>query len=195
MQWDNALAIEDTSARTTDRDGRVDAWEFDEDPRLKIVVCNVWKDADDGNAGYPVATQSVPAPAGGGEYQLHFALQETPHPDVAYLAVDLTGSYASANWFYLTFEVWEGEPQGYVGSKEGPQPLARKTYAELKGGFRLENAQAASGLTLRYRYEGPASGDGLSPPYEEVQSVPIEPVTAGARRRIALKMPSNQGHD
>jgi hypothetical protein len=195
MPWDGALTLEDTSARTTGREGRVDTWEFEEDPRLKIVVCNVWKDADDGNAGYPVATQIVPAPAGGGEYQFHFALKEHPHPDTAFLALDLTGSYASGSWYSLKFEVWEGEPQGYVGSTEGPQPLARKTWQELKGGFSLSAAQAANGVTLRYSYEGPAPGDGLAPPYNEVQSIPVDPIPAGTRRRVALRIPANQGHD
>jgi len=199
LPWDmfseGRLGVEDASARTTRQDGRVDTWEFDEDPRLKLVVCNVWKLADDGNAGYPDMMMLSGVTGGGREEQLHFVLPENPHPDTTYLTLDLSGAFKEKNWFYLTLEVWEGDPQGNVGSTDGPQPLARKTFAELKGGFRLSNAQFANGLTLRYRYEGPASGDGQGPPYEEVQSVPIEPVAAGTRRHIALRIPSNQGHE
>lgn len=195
MQWESALKLEDTAARTTGPDGRIDTWEFEEDPRLKIVICNAWKHADDGNAGYPPETQIVAAPAGGGSYTLQFALRENPHPDTSFLALDLSGAFSEKNWFTLVFELWEGEPQGYVGSTDGPQPLVRKTYAQLEGGFTLSSMQAANGLTLRYHYEGPARGEGLAPPYSEVQLVPVDPIPAGARHRIALTIPTNQGHD
>jgi len=187
--------VKDTSARITDRTGRVDTWEFDEDPRLKVVVCTVWKPADDGNAGYPSMTQVSALVGTLSEEHLHFVLMENPHPDTAFLALDLTGSYASGSWYTLKFEVWEGEPQGYVGSADGPQPLARKAWQELKGGFSLSAAQAANGVTLRYSFEGPAPGDGLGPPYNEVQTIPVDPIPAGTRRRVALRIPANQGHD
>lgn len=192
MQWEAKVSLADTTARTSGSDGRVETWEFDEDPRLKIVICNVWKDADDGNAGYPAQVQIVAAPAGGGEYALHFELTETPHPDTAFLALDATGAFAQQSWFYLTFEVWSGEPQGNVGDQEGPQPLARKTWADMRGGFTLPASNTADELTLRYHYEGPARGEGLTPPYNETQSVPVGAIPGGTRHRIALRIPGNQ---
>lgn len=192
MQWENALQLADTTARTSGRDGRVETWEFDEDPRLKIVICTVWKDANEGNAGYPAESQIVLAPAGGGEYRLKFALNENPHPDTAFLALDLSGSFENQNWYYLDFEVWLGEPQGYVNANEGPQPLLRKKWSELRGaGFTLPAADTQNALTLRYRYEGPAGPD-LGPPYSETVSVPIGPIAAGTRRRVALTIPAQQ---
>ena len=107
----------------------------------------------------------------------------------------LSGTYASRGWHTLQFEVWMGEPQGYVGDNDGPQPLSRKSDGELNGGFKLTPSDAADGLTLRYRFEGPAPGDGLGPPYDEVQVVTIDPITAGTRRRLSLTIPSNQGHN
>lgn len=195
MQWEQALAPADPAARTTGRDGRAETWEFDEDPRLKIAICTAWKNADDGNAGYPAQTQIVPALAGGGEYRLHFDLDETPHPDITYLALDLTGTFAQHNWFYLTFEVWAGAPQGYVGEREGPQPLARKQWGEMHGGFALRAHEAAGDLTLRYHYEGPASGDGLNPPYNETQTLSLGALAPGTRRRVALSIPAGQGEN
>lgn len=192
MQWQGALELEDASARTTGRDGRTEAWEFEDDPRLKIVVCNAWKDADDGNAGYPVATQIVAAPSGGGGYRLQFGLQENAHPDVSFLALDLSGTFVNHNWFYLDFELWAGAPQGAMGARDGPQPLGRKSYRELNGGFRMPAHEAASAMTLRYRYEGPASGDGLTPPYSEVHEMTVEPIAQGSRRTVPLTIPAGQ---
>jgi len=192
MQWENALALADTAARTSRSDGRFETWVFDEDPRLKVVICNVWKDADEINAGYPAETQIVLAPAGGGEYQLKFALNENAHPDTAFLALDLTGRFSEQNWYYLDFEIWTGEPQGYVGDKQGPQPLARRSWHEMKGkGFTLSASDAQNQLILRYRYEGP-SGPNLGPPYYEMISVPLGPIAGGTRRRVALTVPAQQ---
>ena len=192
MQWESALALADTMARTTDRAGRVETWEFDEDPRLKIVICNVWKNPNDGNAGYPAESQIVLAPAGGGEYQLHFALSENAHPDTAFVTVEASGSFEQHPWYTLDFELWAGEPQGYPGARDGPQPLLRKPWAELRGGgFTLSAADAQRDLTLRYHYEGPG-GEGLVPPYNEVQAVAVGPVAGGARRRVLLNVPSMQ---
>lgn len=190
MQWQSALTLADTDARTTGRDGRAGTWEFEEDPRLKIVVCNVWKNANDGNAGYPPQTQIVPAPAGGGEYELHFALSETAHPDTAFLTFDLSGAFAEQPWYYLTFEVWDGAPQGAARDTTGPQPLARKGWNELRGaGFTLHASDAGRDLTLRYAYEGP-SGPDLGPPAYETRTIDIGPIAPGTRRRVALTIPS-----
>ncbi|MDZ4868199.1 MAG: hypothetical protein SGI91_12840 [Alphaproteobacteria bacterium] len=190
MQWDGALALADTMARTSGRDGKVETWEFDEDPRLKIVICNAWKDANDGNAGYPAQTQVVLAPAGGGEYKLSFALDETAHPDTAYLTFDLSGAFAEQPWYYLTFEVWDGEPQSGFGDRTGPQPIARKQWGEIRGGgFTLPVADAARDLTLRYRYEGP-NGPELGPPASEEHTLQVGPIAAGSRRRLSLTIPT-----
>jgi hypothetical protein len=191
MSWENALTLADTMARTTDRAGRVETWEFDEDPRLKIVICNAWKNADEGNAGYPAQSQIVLAPAGGGEYRLQFPLDENAHPDTAFVTVDLSGTYNQHNWYTLVFEVWRGEPQGYAGAREGPQPLARKSWSELRasGGFTLSAGDASHDLVLRYHYEGPG-GEGLVPPYNEVRVVPVGTVPGGARRRLSLTVPA-----
>jgi hypothetical protein len=191
MQWEKALSLADTAARTTDATGRTETWEFEDDPRLKIAICNVWKDANAGNAGYPLATQIVPVLAGGGEFKLRFALAENPHPDTAFLTFDLSGTYQH-EWYYLTFEVWDGEPQGAVRDATGPQPIMRKEWSELRGaGFTLSTADAARDLTVRYRYEGP-SGPDLGPPYSETRNLHVGSIEAGTRRRVAVTIPAGQ---
>lgn len=192
MRWETTLTLADTMARATDRSGRVETWEFDEDPRLKVVICNAWKNANDGNAGYPSESQIVFAPAGGGEYQLHFVLDEKPHPDTSFVTVEASGGLDRQSWYTLTFELWAGEPQGYFGERDGPQPLQRRSRSELRhSGFTLSAADARRDLTLRYHYEGPG-GDGLVPPYNEIRTVPIGVVAGGTRRRIELTVPSAQ---
>lgn len=74
MRWESELTLPDSAARMTDAEGRA-MWEFDDDPRLKIVICTVWKDFE-GATDYPHQSQIVPAPAGGGEYRLTFAMKE-----------------------------------------------------------------------------------------------------------------------
>lgn len=190
MGWQSALELADTMARTTDRGGRVETWEFDEDPRLKIVICNVWKNANDGNAGYPLESQIVLAPAGGGEYRLYFALSENAHPEISFVTVEATGGFELQNWYTLVFEIWDGEPQSYVGARDGPQPLQRKSWSELRGGgFALPAAHGQSDLQLRYHYEGPG-GEGLVPPYNEVRVLPVGTVPGGTRRRLNLVVPA-----
>ena len=192
MGWESVLTLADTMARTTDRAGRVETWEFDEDPRLKIVICNAWKNANDGNAGYPAESQIVLAPAGGGEYRLHFALGENAHPDTSFVTVEASGGFDRHSWYTLVFEIWAGEPQGYAGARDGPQPLQRKSWSELRGGgFALSAADGQSDLQLRYHYEGPG-GEGLVPPYNEVHTVPVGAVAGGTRRRLELVVPADQ---
>ena len=192
MQWEDTLEFADSAARTTDAQGNVDTWEFEDDNRLKVVLCSAWKNEDDANAGYPVEVQLVAAPVGGGHYAVRLALKEAPHPEVAFLALDLSGAFASQNWFYLDFELWAGEPDGGWGAGSGQQPLLKKSYRDLRGGFRIPAAQASSAMTLRYRYEGPAPGDALVPPYAEVHTVPVDAVPAGGRQRLALEIPARQ---
>ncbi len=192
MGWESALTLADTMARSTDRAGRVETWEFDEDPRLKIVICNAWKNANDGNAGYPAESQIVLAPVGGGEYRLHFALSENAHPETSFVTVEASGGFEQQNWYALVFEIWAGEPQGYFGAREGPQPLQRKSWSELRGGgFALPAADGQGDLQLRYHYEGPG-GEGLVPPYNEVRTVPLGAVPGGARRRLDLVVPADR---
>jgi hypothetical protein len=191
LRWEDALALADTMARTTDRAGRVETWEFDEDPRLKIVICNAWKNANDGNAGYPPESQVVLAPAGGGEYQLHFALNENAHPATSFVTVAASGGFEQQPWYALEFELWDGEPQGNFGQRDGPQPLQRKSWSELRGGgFTLPAADGRE-LNLRYHYEGPG-GEGLVPPYNEVRTAAVGAVAGGTRRRIELTVPAMQ---
>ena len=192
MQWEDTIDVGDPAARVTGPDGRVDTWEFEDDTRLKIVICNAWKDADDANAGYPAQAQVIAAPAGGGEYRLRFALSENPHPDVAFLSLELDGAFANQSWFYLDFELWAGAPAADMGAREGPQPLMRKAYRELNGGFRIPASASGTPLVLRYRYEGPAAGVELGPPYVELDEILVEPVEAGTRRRLRLSIPSRQ---
>jgi hypothetical protein len=163
MSWQRTLELSSTLARTTDADGQISTWEFDEDPRLKVVVCTVWKNASDGNAEYPSATQFVFSPQGGGEYQLDFQLAENPHPEVAFLTLHLAGEYEQA-WYTLQFELWAEEPTGYFGSRDGRQPCQKKTWHDLRGGgFAIPADLARQDLRLRYFYEGP-DGPGLVPP-------------------------------
>jgi hypothetical protein len=193
MRWRNRLSLAETGARTTDSDGRA-TWEFNEDPRLKIVICTVWKNANETNAGYPGESQVVLAPAGGGEHELTFALDENPHPDTAFLALELLGTYQSHEWYYLDFEVWRGAAPGEFGAREGPQPLMRRSWHEMRGrGFTLNAADTRqSALRIRYRYEGPAAGPDLRPPYSEIRTFIVGPILGGTRRRIALSIPDGQ---
>lgn len=195
MSWEGALTLADTMARTTDRAGRVETWEFDEDPRLKIVICKAWKNANDGNAGYPPESQVVLAPVGGGEYKLHFALSENPHPEISFVTVEASGGFDQHSWYTLVFEIWAGAPQGYAGSRDGPQPLQRKSWSELRdGGFALSAADGQSDLQLRYHYEGPG-GEGFVPPYNEEITVPVGAVAGGTRRRLELIVPATKPVD
>jgi len=191
MQWQASLAIDNAAARISDRNGATGTWEFEDDPRLKIAICSVWKDANDGNAGYPVESQIVPVLQGGGEYKLTFALAENEHPDTAFLGLDLSGNYEH-EWYYLTFEVWDGQPSVPFGDQTGPQPIVRKEWRDLRSaGFVLRSVDAGRNLALRYHYEGP-SGPELGPPYNEVESLYVGPIPTGTRRRVALTIPSRQ---
>jgi hypothetical protein len=189
LSWKTDLGLSETFAKQTDQEGRIPTWEFDEDPRLKVVICSVWKNSDDGNAGYPPETQFVISPLGGGEYELHFTLTENPHPDVAFLTLDLSGDYEQA-WYTLQFELWSSEPVGYFGSRDGVQPLQSKSWSELRGnGFTIPADIAALELRLRYFYEGPG-GEGFVPPYSEIQTISLGAIAAGTRNRLNLIIPA-----
>lgn len=191
MSWQRTLGLSSTLARTTDADGQIPTWEFDEDPRLKVVICSVWKNASDGNAEYPAATQFVVAPRGGGEYELTFQLTENPHPEVSFLTVHVAGEYQQA-WYTLQFELWDEEPVGYFGSRDGPQPPQKKSWHDLRGGgFAIAAELARHDLRLRYFYEGPG-GPGLVPPYSEVRTVPVGPIEPGTRRDVRLIIPDKK---
>ena len=189
MSWERTWGLSSAQARPTDSDGRIPTWEFDEDPRLKVVVCTVWKNATDGNAEYPSATQFIFSPQGGGEYQLSFKLTENPHPETAFLTLHPTGQFEQA-WYTLQFELWAGEPTGSFGSRDGAQPWRRKSWHELKGGgFTIPADLALQDWRLRYFYEGPG-GPGLVPPYSEVRTVEIGPIEPGTRRQIRPTIPN-----
>jgi hypothetical protein len=180
MRWKYVLEPDEALIRETDRNGRVPTWEFKEDPRFKIVICNASKNANDGNAGYPPVSQFVISIAGGGEYKLDFALLENPHPDIAFLELDLSGDYAQP-WFTLQFELWAGE--------DSAQPFQTKAWNELRGsGFTIPAATATQDLRLRYHYEGPG-GEGLVPPYNEFRTIHLGTIEPGTRKRLSLRIP------
>jgi hypothetical protein len=190
MRWAKELRLPETLARQSDRDGRIPTWEFIEDPRLKVVLCNAWKNANDGNAGYPSATKFAVLVPGDREYQLHFTLVETPHPAIAYLTVVLDGEYEQ-NWYYLDFELWAGEPEKHFGSDlDGNRPIRTTSWNELRGGgFAISAHDANQDLWLRYRYEGP-SGESLGPPYSEIRQIHVGAIEPGARKRLSLRIPN-----
>jgi hypothetical protein len=191
MTWERTLGLSSTVARTTDADGQIPTWEFDEDPRLKVVICTVWKSATEGNAEYPSATQFVFSPQGGGEYQLNFQLTETAHPEVAFLTLQLAGEYEQA-WFTLQFELWTEEPSGHFGSRDGPQPLQKKPWQELRGGgFAIPAELARRDLRLRYFYEGPG-GSGFVPPYSEIRTISVGRIEPGTSRRVRVTIPDKK---
>jgi hypothetical protein len=191
MRWARELRLPETLARQSDREGRIPTWEFKEDPRLKVVLCNAWKNANDGNAGYPPATKFTVLVPGGREYQLHFTLVETPHPAIAYLTVVLNGDYYEQNWYYLDFELWAGEPEKHFGSDSGgKRPIRTTSWNELRGGgFAISAHEANQDLWLRYRYEGP-SGEDLGPPYSEIRQIHVGAIEPGARKRLSLRIPN-----
>lgn len=187
MRWANALHLSETMARPTDPQGQVEKWKFQEDPRLKIVLCNVWKNADDANAGYPLVVKPVVSIVGGGDYELHFALTENAHPDVAYLALDLSADYRG-DWYYLDFELWAGPPsQTFSRNYEGTQPLQVKRWGEFHGGLTIPAESARKDLRLRYHYEG-QNGD--NPPYWEVRTFHVGAIEPGTRKRLYLRIPN-----
>ena len=189
MSWEKALKLPATIARQTDREGRIPTWEFNEDPRLKVVICSVWKNANDGNAGYPSVTQFVLSPLGGGKYELHFTLDENPHPEVAFLTLDLSGDYEQS-WYTLQFELWPSEPVGYFGSRDGPRPRQTKSWSQIRGnGFTIPVGVAAQDLYLRYFYEGP-NDDGFGPPHSEVRTISVGSIDLGTSRRLQLTIPN-----
>lgn len=191
LSWQRTLQLSSTMARTTGADGQIPTWEFDEDPRLKVVICTAWKNATDGNAEYPSATQVVFSPQGGGEYQLTIQVTENPHPEVAFLTLQLAGEYQQA-WYTLQFELWDEEPAGYVGSRDGPQPFQKKPWHDLRGGgFAIPADLARYDLRLRYFYEGPG-GPGLVPPYSETRIIPVGPIEPGTRRQVRLTIPDRK---
>lgn len=190
MNWESKLGLAATLARETDSNGRIPTWEFKEDPRLKIVICSAWKNANDGNAGYPPMTKFVFSIAGGDKYKLDFALVENPHPDIAFLTFNLSGDYEQP-WYYLDFQLWAGEPVGYFGSRDSSaQPLQTKSWNELHGnGFAIPAATATRDLHLRYRYEGP-DGKELGPPYSETRTFHFGAIAPGTRKRLSLRIPN-----
>ncbi len=128
------------------------------DRRLKSVICGATKSADTGNAGFPKATAIV-APLVKGENEVEIELHENPHPDTAYLDIELAHP-PGGGWFYLKYELWPGPPGDipFGGSAEsGQRPIASASYAD---DFTIPAADASSDLYLRYSFEGaPASGE------------------------------------
>lgn len=179
-KWEYVLKLDEALIRKTDRHGRVPTWEFKEDPRFKIVICNASKNENDGNAGYPPVSQLLVSIADGGEYKLDFVLVENPHPDIAFFELDLSGDYEQP-WFTLQFELWAGE--------NSAQPFQTKAWNELRGsGFAIPAATATQDLQLRYHYEGPG-GEGLVPPYNEFRAIHLGAIEPGTRKRLSLRIP------
>lgn len=188
LSWNRALELSGVEARSTDDEGRIATWEFDEDPRLKVIVANAWKNATEGNAEYPPETQFIVSPRGGGKYQLTFRLVENRHPDVAYLTVDPSGEFEQP-WYALQFELWAGEPLREFGSRDGPAPSQQKPWQSLRhGGFTIPASEAHDDWQLRYFYEGP-SGPGLGPPYSELRTIRVGSIEPGTRRTIRVTIP------
>ncbi len=185
--WSDGVAVDFDHAHLTDILGHVDPWEFHEDRRLKAVICGATKPAGSGNAGFPAATATV-APILKGENEVEIELREKPHPDTAYLDIQLAHP-PQASWFYLNYELWPGPPGDipFGGSAEsGQRPIVSASYAD---NFAIPAAEASSDLYLRYRFEGPsASGEG--PPSAVIQTVHVGPLEAGRRRVLTLDLPS-----
>lgn len=190
MKWKYELSFAPTLARETDRDGRIPTWEFKEDPRLKIVICNAWKTPNDGNAGYPPASQLVVSIASGGEYKLDFELVENPHPDLAFLTFDLSGDYDNGP-YALQFELWSGNPVGYFGQHESSaQPFQTKSWQELRrGGFAIPSEVATQDMQLRYHYQG-TDREGYILNYNETRTIQVGAIEPGTRKRLDLRIPN-----
>ena len=155
---------------------------------MKIVICSASKDSNDGNAGYPKVVRLVLSPSEGGDYNLEFALRENAHPEVAFLAVDVDGTY-NQGWYSLDFELWGRKPVGRFGKSGGPQPLESKSLGDLAGsGFAIPAASATRDLRVRYRYEGTRPQD-FGPPYREVLTIRVGAIKPGTRRHIRLTIP------
>jgi hypothetical protein len=188
MAWEPELAIDVTTARTTNEAGKAEPWRFTEDRRLKVVICNALKQENEGNAGYPLKSAVLVSPRQG-DNELRIALTERPHPDVAYLLVK--ASEPSVNWYYLDFELWAGAPGNIpFGSNSGTlRPITKKSWRELRGvGFAIRGGQPTRDLHLRLRYEGPSS-DGLTPPKVEVATYRIGDIVLGGRRSVTVPIP------
>jgi hypothetical protein len=195
MSWERELELDLTAAQSTDAAGKAGPWSFTEDRRLKAVICNALKNGNDGNAGYPMKSGLLLAPHQG-ENELPISLTENPHPDTAYLAVELE-SDPGVSWYYLDFELWNGSPEGipFQTKYEGdPQPIAQKSWNDLRGsGFAVPADQAAQDLYLRLKYEGPSSTD-LAPPKVEFRTYQLGALDPGGRRGIRVAIPGEFDH-
>ncbi|MEI9991269.1 MAG: hypothetical protein WDM86_14635 [Rhizomicrobium sp.] len=177
--WSDGVAIDFDHAHVTDLLGHVDPWEFHEDRRLKAVICGATKPAGSGTAGFPTAMATV-APILKGENEVEIDLHENPHPDTAYLDIELAHP-PQVNWFYLNYELWPGPPGDipFGGSAEsGQRPIVSARYAD---DFAIPAADASSDLYLRYRFEGPSGAVS--------QTVHVGPLEAGRRRVLTLDVP------
>jgi hypothetical protein len=190
MSWERELAMDMTTARMTDEAGKTEPWTFTEDRRLKVVICNALKEQNDGNAGYPL-NSAVRLSLNQGVNDVRITLTERPHPDVAYVVVNVPEP--AVNWYYLDFELWAGPPPGDLpfGVSGGwTRPLDKKSWRDLKrGGFAVRRGQPTQDLYLRLRYEGPSNAQGTGPPSVEVLNYRVGDVALGGRRRMNLSVP------
>lgn len=173
LSWETVLRPGSIAARETRDDGRIETWQFHEDPRLKIVICNAWKDAGEANAAYPLATKMVYSIKGGGEHKLEFTLKEDAHPDIAFLVVDRVGEH--------------GPSRLRVDLLADGEKLQSKTGSELTGGgFTIPAALARRNLSLFFDYTGSNGGWVLA--YREDGAVPVGPIPAGTRKKVTLRI-------
>jgi hypothetical protein len=193
LKWKQALHTSRAAARLTDAEGTAPEWEFHEDPRLKVVLCEAWKPQTDGNAEFPRKTGAILSIIPKKDYELKIELEEAPHPDRSFVVVDVTGDYARG-WYTLAFELWDSVPDESTGRGEGNSHLIQtKSWAELReSGFSVPSTVADRPLYLRYAFEGPSrtpDPDGFGPPYTETRVLRVPTVPPGGRVHMQIRIP------
>jgi hypothetical protein len=158
-------------------------WEAADDPRYKLLVIRARRGPHRGgeDAGYEDVRHEMLLPRRGQEYKVQLALQERPHPDVAFLDV--------------TAEPRAGETP-FIELLAGREPeLPRTSYSldfdALNSGWAGAHASSRSAFRGVLRIERELAGRPLFLHMDATHdgwklAQPIEPMRLGERRRITL---------
>jgi len=182
MAWDSAAALTVQDAATTGEDGRIADLTFTEDPKLKAVVVEAEKAQGPANAAYPMVREVGLNMTRGGKVSIKLQLQESAHPQVAFVVVDAEVKPHEA-WYYLRFQLWDGPPEGaYRAQEANPRLLQHASWGEMpEHSLVIGRDLAGKDLYLRHSYE--------SGPELETATTHLGQVAPGGRTRLKLKIP------
>lgn len=188
MVWETGvnLSVDDTA--TTDKDGRIPARVFTEDPKLKAVIVEAEKAAGLANAAYPRAQEIALKITRGSRVSMKVLLTEDAHSDTAFLKLDPEVK-PHAQWYYLHFQLWDGPPAGeFLHGDKHPRLLQQTSLGVMpERSLVIARDHAGKDLYLRHHYE--------SGPERETVTTHIGPISTSERRYLKLKVPERKSAD